>query len=109
MAITNIKVSNFKSFKDLDLNLGPFNVVIGANAAGKSNFVEIFKFLRTIEDNDLADAVSLHAGPDSILNRKVGSSNPLHMGTVSDEQMAWPGHVGCFASVSYTHLRAHET
>jgi len=23
MAITNLKVSNFKSFKDLDLNLGP--------------------------------------------------------------------------------------
>ena len=27
MAITNLKVSNFKSFKDLDLNLGRFNVV----------------------------------------------------------------------------------
>jgi len=97
MAITNLKVSNFKSFKDLDLNLGPFNVVIGANAAGKSNFVEIFKFLRTVQQEDLVDAISLHGGPDSILNRNVGSSKPLRMRTVSDQKMTWPGQVGCFA------------
>jgi len=91
MAITNIAVSNFKSFKDLDLNLGPFNVVIGANAAGKSNFVEIFRFLRTLESNDLKDAVSLHGGRDSILNRRIGSSGVLRMRSVSGQKMKWGG------------------
>jgi len=38
MAIKRIQVSNFKSFKELDLELGQFNVVIGANASGNSNF-----------------------------------------------------------------------
>ncbi|OHB63713.1 MAG: hypothetical protein A2Y76_04255 [Planctomycetes bacterium RBG_13_60_9] len=35
MAITNITVSNFKSFQHLDLDLGPFNVLVGANASAR--------------------------------------------------------------------------
>jgi predicted ATPase len=89
MAITNLKVSNFKSFKDLDLNLGRFNVVIGANASGKSNFVEIFKFLKSVEENSIEDAVSLHGGSNSVLNRGLGSAEPLRMCATSDRQMKW--------------------
>jgi energy-coupling factor transporter ATP-binding protein EcfA2 len=59
MAITNLKVSNFKSFKDLDLNLGRFNVLVGANASGKSNFTQIFKFVRDIVTEGLDYAVSM--------------------------------------------------
>jgi predicted ATPase len=88
MAITNIKVSNFKSFKDLDLNLGRFNVVIGANASGKSNFVEIFRFLKDTEDNNLDDAISLHGGCDSIVNRKAGNSAPFGVRITSDRKIA---------------------
>ena len=89
MAITNIRVSNFKSFKDLDLNLGRFNVVIGANAAGKSNFTQAFKFLRDIERNKLDDAVFMHGGPTSLLNRKIGITQDLAIRAVSDKQMGW--------------------
>ena len=59
MAITKIKVSNFKSFKDLDLELGNFNVIVGANASGKSNFTQIFKFLRDIVKEGLENAISM--------------------------------------------------
>jgi predicted ATPase len=48
MAIKRIRVTNFKSFKDLEVALGKFNVLIGANASGKSNFIRIFEFLRDI-------------------------------------------------------------
>lgn len=91
MAITNLAVSNFKSFKQVDLALGRFNVVIGANASGKSNFVEIFRFLKTIEQNNLEDAISLHGGRDSILNKKLGPSEPLRMRMTSNQQMKWGG------------------
>ena len=91
MAITNIKVSNFKSFKDLDLNLGQFNVVIGTNASGKSNFVEIFRFLKNTEDNNLDDAISLHGGCDSIVNRKAGDSASFGVQITSDHEMTWGG------------------
>lgn len=101
MAITNLTVSNFKSFKQLDLNLGRFNVIIGTNASGKSNFVEIFRFLRTLEDNNLNDAISLHGGRESILNKRLGSSEPLRMGATSDRQTPWGG--------GFANLRVHET
>jgi predicted ATPase len=91
MAITNIAVSNFKSFKQLDLPLGPFNVVIGANAAGKSNLVEAFRFLKAIEQESLEDAISLHGGRDSILNKKLDSSRPLRMRVTFDRQTPWAG------------------
>jgi predicted ATPase len=89
MAITNIKVSNFKSFKDLDLNLGRFNVVIGANASGKSNFVEIFRFLRDIEADKLENTIFAHGGPSSLLNRKIGATEDFRIEAVSNNEAMW--------------------
>jgi predicted ATPase len=73
MAIKKIKVSNFKSFKELDLELGNFNVVIGANASGKSNFVQIFRFIRDIANMGLDNAISLQ-GSEYLTN--IGISPP---------------------------------
>jgi len=89
MAIKRIKVSNFKSFKDLDIELGMFNVVIGANAAGKSNLTHIFRFLREVEKNDLKDAISIHGGPDSLYNIRLGTSVNVTMEIVSDTKFGW--------------------
>lgn len=38
--ITDIKIQNYKSIVDLELSLGKFNVLIGANGCGKSNILE---------------------------------------------------------------------
>jgi predicted ATPase len=59
MLIKRIQISNFKSFKDLDIKLGAFNVVVGANASGKSNFIQIFRFIRDIANLGLENAISL--------------------------------------------------
>lgn len=79
MAIKKIHVSNFKSFKDLTLELGNFNVVIGANASGKSNFTQIFKFLKDTKDNGLKDAISMHGGLESLRNLKIGAASDFNM------------------------------
>ncbi len=71
MAITKIKVSNFKSFDELKLDLRPLNIVIGANAAGKSNFLEIFRFLRDIAEHGIENAVSLQGGMDYLGNLQI--------------------------------------
>ncbi len=68
MKIARIKVQNFRSFENLEVNLDAFNVIIGPNAAGKSNFVEIFNFLRDISREGLENAVSLQGGIDNIKN-----------------------------------------
>ena len=46
--IESIRLKRFKSFQDATLELGPFTVLIGANAAGKSNLRDAFLFLHGI-------------------------------------------------------------
>ncbi len=43
--ITRLKVSNFKSLRNIDLTLGSLNVLVGPNMAGKSNILDVFRFL----------------------------------------------------------------
>jgi predicted ATPase len=43
--LKRIQIKGFKSIKDCDLELKPLNVLIGANGAGKSNFISFFKML----------------------------------------------------------------
>ncbi len=77
MLIKSIKVSNFKSFYELDVQLGRFNVVIGANATGKSNFIDIFRFLKDIVNNGLDNAFSMQGGIEYTRNLNVGASRDL--------------------------------
>ena len=55
MAITKLTVENFKSFDKLEVELRPFNIVVGSNASGKSNFVDVFRFLRDIAADSLGE------------------------------------------------------
>jgi predicted ATPase len=77
MAIKKIKVSNFKSFDELEVDLRPLNIVIGANAAGKSNFLEIFRFLRDVGEHGVENAVSLQGGMEYLANLRIGGSQPV--------------------------------
>jgi predicted ATPase len=79
MAITRIKVSNFKSFDELEVDLRPLNVVVGGNASGKSNFLEIFRFLRDLGNLGLEDAVSLQGGMEYLANLRLGASRPVSL------------------------------
>jgi predicted ATPase len=46
--ITRIVIENFKSLRKVDLSLGRMNLFIGANASGKSNFLEALRVLEGI-------------------------------------------------------------
>ena len=46
--ITSVRLANFKSFADETLRVGPFTVIVGANASGKSNIRDAFRFLHGI-------------------------------------------------------------
>ena len=86
MVIKKIKVTNFKSFGNLEIELGNFNVLIGPNAAGKSNFVHIFEFLRDIVSSGLNNAVSMQGGVEYLRNISIGSSERLSINVVSTQE-----------------------
>lgn len=68
MLITNIKLKNWRNFKEADVPMGGRVFVIGPNASGKSNFLEAFRFLRDIakEGGGLQQAVTDRGGLSKI-------------------------------------------
>lgn len=77
MLIERLQLKNWLNFRTVDVPLGPRTTLIGANASGKSNFMEVFRFLRTVAQRDggglqqavkerhgLAKLRSLHARSD---------------------------------------------
>ena len=46
--ITSVRLVNFKNFADETLKVGPFTIIVGANASGKSNIRDAFRFLHGI-------------------------------------------------------------
>lgn len=78
--LSRIRIRNFKSFRDAEIELGRFNVLIGANASGKSNFVQVLKFFRDIEGFGLKNAISLQGGIEYLRNINIGGSAHLSLG-----------------------------
>ena len=62
--ITSLRLVNFKNFADETLKVGPFTVIVGANASGKSNLRDAFRFLHGISRGyTLAEILGGKSGP----------------------------------------------
>lgn len=48
MFITKVVLDNWRNFKHAEANLRDTSYIIGVNASGKSNFLDVFRFLRDI-------------------------------------------------------------
>ena len=65
--IDRIIIENFKSLRKVDLSLGRLNLFIGANASGKSNFLEALRILQGIGNGYLMGEI-LDGKPRSATN-----------------------------------------
>jgi predicted ATPase len=64
-ALNKLTLKGFKSIESLlDFELRPLNVLIGANGAGKSNFVDFFRMLRAMAEGSLGRFVTERGGAD---------------------------------------------
>lgn len=68
MLINKISLSNFKNFEHIDVSLRDMNVIVGANASGKSNFIQALKFVQNIRDFGIDNAISLVGGINYLRN-----------------------------------------
>ena len=67
-AIKKLTIEGFKSIQKLeDFELRSLNVLIGANGAGKSNFVRFFWLLRELIEQRLQKAIATEGGADACL------------------------------------------
>jgi energy-coupling factor transporter ATP-binding protein EcfA2 len=67
--ISELKIRNFKSLESIDLKLGHFNLLVGANASGKSNFLDALRFLQGV-GNGLTITEILDGKPPSATSFK---------------------------------------
>ncbi len=64
-----VSIDGFRSIAKADkLALLSINVLIGANGSGKSNFINLFSFLREIRDGRLQQYVAISGGADRVLH-----------------------------------------
>ena len=72
-----ITIKGYKSIKSLKLELKPINILIGANGAGKSNFISFFDFLNRLCTRNLTEYVALRGGPDKLLHKGSEITNQI--------------------------------
>lgn len=77
MLIKHLHIENFKSYKVQDIELNNFSIIIGSNAAGKSNIIDAFRFISNIVEYGISDAISLSGGWEYLLNNKIKKNKPL--------------------------------
>ena len=67
--IERLTIKGFKSIKDLTaFPLGDINIVIGANGAGKSNFVQMFRMVHAMIRKGLQNYIATHGGAAAFLH-----------------------------------------
>jgi predicted ATPase len=68
-AVSSLSIVGYKSIRELrDFKLNNLNVLIGANGAGKSNLIGLFRFLNQICEQQLQLYVQKQGGPDALLH-----------------------------------------
>jgi predicted ATPase len=67
--IQKLTVKGYKSIAELEnFELRPLNVLIGANGAGKSNFIGLFRFLASAVGDNFPVDVQKWGGPEALLH-----------------------------------------
>ena len=56
--LTRLQVNGFKTFENLDVTLTPFTMIVGNNAAGKSNLFDVIQLLSNLATKDVSEAVN---------------------------------------------------
>lgn len=91
MQITHLKLRNWRNFHLVDVELGARVFLIGPNASGKSNFLDVFRFVRDIAGEGLQKAVQVHRGGIGVLrclSARQYSNIDIEI-AIEDEQDHW--------------------
>ncbi|MGW4892472.1 AAA family ATPase [Kitasatospora sp. NPDC004240] len=64
--LLRLDVENFRSLQRISLPLGDLTVLVGPNGVGKSNVLQVFRFLADIINSDLDPALAARGGFDEL-------------------------------------------
>ncbi len=92
--LEKLVVRGYKSIREADLRLNRINVLIGANGSGKSNLIDLLRFMRRLAEGKLQITVA-QAG---------GANRLLWYGKKATDRM----HVELWFRTSANHLNGYE-
>lgn len=67
--LVTVRAKNFRSLRDVEVELQPLNVLVGPNASGKSNFLDLIAFLGDAVREDLRPAIERRGGFEHVAFR----------------------------------------
>lgn len=76
--ITRVFLRNYRSIGQCDISLGPLTYLVGANGAGKSNFLDALHLVTDALTSSLEQALSIRGGLSEV--RRRSSGHPTHFG-----------------------------
>lgn len=68
-ALLEIRAKNYRSLRDVTVQLGELNVLVGPNGAGKSNLLDVISFVGDSVRTDLMPAIEKRRGFDRVCFR----------------------------------------
>ena len=78
-SVKSLTITGYKSIRELrNFQLTDLNVLIGANGAGKSNFIGLFRLLNEMYEQQLQVYVQTQGGPDALLHFGRNTTDKLH-------------------------------
>jgi len=117
--ITRLRVKNFKSLRELELSLGALNVLVGPNMAGKSNILDVFRFLHqaflpeagaqgisyALAQRGGVDEVLWKGGDERLLRFSLNAIDPSDRATIFSYELELIAGAGGFTSIQSESLR----
>lgn len=88
-ALDRVRIKGFTSIVDAEVELGPLNVLVGANGAGKSNFVKALELLGRIVDEDLRTYIARSGGAYALLSSGVDEMTLAVSGDWGDREAGY--------------------
>ena len=94
MYIKQISIHNFKSIEDAQIVFSPFTMIVGANAAGKSNIINVFRFIQSIVADGIDNAIALQGGIQYVANANMPKGERIEISYIIDLQNEeWMRHI----------------
>jgi predicted ATPase len=79
--LSKLTIKGYKSIQNLEsFELKNLNILLGANGAGKSNFISVFKLLANIYEQNLQLYIQKNGGADSLLHYGRKKTEKIRMG-----------------------------
>jgi len=101
LIVTHLTAKNWRNFRSVDVDLRERQFIVGPNASGKSNFLDIFRFLRDVakqEGGGLQKAIKDRGGVTKVRSLAVRKDPEIaiqvHLAEAIDEPVSWKYELG---------------